>query len=64
MSGVWHSRPVCSSELTTTTLFEASRTWMVGWLYLGAIFTAVCILHKKEETIYDSSQQTDSANRG
>ena len=30
--------------LTTTTLLEASKTWTVGWLYLGAIFTAVWIL--------------------
>jgi predicted house-cleaning NTP pyrophosphatase (Maf/HAM1 superfamily) len=29
---------------TTTTLFEASKTWMVGSEYLGEILTAVCVL--------------------
>ena len=30
--------------LTTTTLLDASRTCTTGFLYLGAIFTAVCCL--------------------
>ena len=31
-------------KLTTTTLLDASRTCTTGFLYLGAIFTAVCCL--------------------
>jgi len=34
-----------STKLTTTTLFDASRTWIVGPWYCGASFTAVCVLH-------------------
>lgn len=33
--------------LTTTTLLEASKTWITGALYLGAILTAVWVLERK-----------------
>ena len=32
--------------LTTTTLLDASRTWITGALYLGAILTAVWVLKR------------------
>lgn len=36
---------------TTTTLFEASRTWIVGPWYRGAILTAVCVLNSNNTNI-------------
>ena len=35
--------------LTTTALLEASNTCIVGWLYFGAILTAVWVLEWKNE---------------
>lgn len=38
-------------ELTTTTLLDASRTWITGALYRGAILTAVCVLQWKRKRV-------------
>lgn len=47
-------------RLTTTTLFDASRTWTVGPLYWGAILTAVCVLYY---TAYTQSSTTEPVSR-
>ena len=45
--------------LTTTTLLDASRTWITGALYLGAILTAVWVL-KREVREKNTSIRADS----
>lgn len=50
-------------ELTTTTLLDASRTWITGALYRGAILTAVCVLKWKRKRVSISQLKQTKNNK-
>jgi len=47
-----------AKALTTTTLFDASRTWIVGLWYCGAILTAVCVLQLSHNSQFQLEYET------